>query len=106
MFLTIKKIKKEEKEALDRSIQQINDSIHESRINSLALYSKFEENLEILGITAVDDKLNESVPGTIKEIREAGIKIWILTGDKIETTKSIALSCGLLKKSTTQVNLM
>ena len=102
----MKKIKKEEKEALDRSIQEMNDSMQESRVNTLDLYAKFEENLEILGITAVEDKLIEQVPETIREIREAGIKIWILTGDKIETTKSIALSCGLFKKSTTQVNLM
>ena len=79
--------------------------MQESRTNRLALFAKFEENLKILGITAVEDKLDESVPETIREIREAGIKIWVLTGDKIETTKSIALSCGLFKKSTTQVNL-
>ena len=55
----MKKIKKEEKEALDRSIQEMNDSMQESRVNTLDLYAKFEENLEILGITAVEDKLIE-----------------------------------------------
>jgi phospholipid-translocating ATPase len=48
-----------------------------------------------LGITAVEDELQESVERVIKKLRAAGIKTWILTGDKMETTLHIAHKCDL-----------
>ena len=60
------------------------------------LYNKIENNLELLGATVVEDKLQEKVPETIKELRMAGIKIWVLTGDKADTAENIALSCNLI----------
>ena len=52
----------------------------------------------LLGGTAVEDKLQDNVPETIKEIRSAGIKMWVLTGDKLDTAKNIAISCKLFKE--------
>ena len=60
------------------------------------LYNKIENNLELLGATVVEDKLQDRVPETIKELRMAGIKIWVLTGDKADTAENIALSCNLI----------
>lgn len=40
--------------------------------------------------------MQEGVPEAILHIRQAGIKLWILTGDKIETAVNIGYSCGLL----------
>ena len=48
-------------------------------------YNQFEQNLTFLGITAVEDKLQYKVPETLKMVSDASIRIWILTGDKIET---------------------
>ncbi|CAG9988816.1 unnamed protein product [Clonostachys byssicola] len=56
-----------------------------------------ERSLHFLGITAVEDKLQQDVPETIEKLRRAGVKIWMLTGDKKETAISIAHSariCG------------
>lgn len=57
------------------------------------VYDKFERNLFLVGSTAVEDKLQEQVPETIKDLQTAGIKIWMLTGDKFETAENIGLSC-------------
>lgn len=58
--------------------------------------ANLEIDFEISGSTAIEDRLQEGVPEAILHIRKAGIKLWILTGDKIETAVNIGYSCGLL----------
>ncbi|XP_040274842.1 phospholipid-transporting ATPase VD [Bufo bufo] len=60
---------------------------------------KLETNLMLLGATGIEDRLQEGVPETIESLRKAGIKIWMLTGDKEETAVNIAYSCQLLEHS-------
>lgn len=60
---------------------------------------KIETNFDLVGSTAIEDKLQEGVPETIRHIKKAGIKLWVLTGDKIETAVNIGYSCGLLEDS-------
>lgn len=55
-----------------------------------------ERDLELLGGTAIEDRLQEAVPDTIALLADAGIKLWVLTGDKIETAINIGFSCNLL----------
>ena len=62
------------------------------------LYDLIENNLTLIGGTVVEDKLQDKVPETIKELRSAGIKIWVLTGDKLDTAENIGHSCNLLSK--------
>ena len=62
------------------------------------LYDLIENNLTLIGGTVVEDKLQDKVPETIKELRSAGIKIWVLTGDKLDTAENIGHSCNLLNK--------
>ena len=59
------------------------------------LANKIEKDLILLGVTAIEDELQDDVNGTLKDFSEAGIKLWVLTGDKKDTAKSIAYSCGL-----------
>ena len=63
------------------------------------VYAMVENNLILLGATIVEDKLQDNVPEVIKELREADIKIWMLTGDKLSTAYNIGLSCNLINKS-------
>ncbi|KAG7324489.1 hypothetical protein KOW79_012505 [Hemibagrus wyckioides] len=58
-----------------------------------------EENLTLLGATGIEDRLQENVPETIQSLREAGMKLWVLTGDKLETAVNIAYSCKLLDQN-------
>ncbi|XP_050803362.1 phospholipid-transporting ATPase IA isoform X2 [Gopherus flavomarginatus] len=62
-------------------------------------YELVEKNLQLLGATAIEDKLQDKVPETIETLMKADIKIWILTGDKQETAINIGHSCKLLKKN-------
>ena len=55
-----------------------------------------EHSLTILGATALEDKLQEGVPDAIATLHSAGIKLWILTGDKLQTAIEIGYSCNLL----------
>ncbi|OQR98060.1 phospholipid-transporting ATPase [Thraustotheca clavata] len=64
---------------------------------------ELETNLELLGATAIEDKLQPGVPDTIATLAEAGIKIWVLTGDKEETAINIGYACNLLHNNMKRV---
>jgi phospholipid-transporting ATPase len=56
-----------------------------------------EREFELIGATAIEDQLQDNVSQTIQRIRRAGVKVWMLTGDKKETAINIGISCGLLE---------
>ncbi|CAA2949310.1 phospholipid-transporting ATPase 1 [Olea europaea subsp. europaea] len=62
-----------------------------------------ENSLSILGASAIEDKLQQGVPEAIESLRNAGIKVWVLTGDKQETAISIGYSSKLLTSKMTQI---
>ncbi|XP_055538977.1 phospholipid-transporting ATPase ID isoform X2 [Wyeomyia smithii] len=61
-----------------------------------AIYDEIECEMQLIGVTAIEDKLQDGVPQTIANLQMAGIKIWVLTGDKQETAINIGYSCQLL----------
>ncbi|OAY73026.1 Phospholipid-transporting ATPase 1 [Ananas comosus] len=68
-----------------------------------AVAASIETNLEILGASGIEDRLQQGVPEAIESLRQAGIKVWVLTGDKQETAISIGYSCRLLTGEMTQI---
>jgi phospholipid-translocating ATPase len=64
-----------------------------------------ETKLELLGATAIEDKLQKGVPDAIDRFRRAGIRMWMLTGDKRETAINIGNSCRLIKDFSTVIVL-
>lgn len=52
-----------------------------------------------MAVTGVEDKLQDQVLETIEKFRDAGIQVWMLTGDKIETAKCIAIATGMNRKN-------
>ena len=52
-------------------------------------FETIERGLTLIGCTAVEDKLQEEVPEVIREIQDAGINFWVLTGDNLPTAKNI-----------------
>ena len=73
-----------------------NDASREEKIAKLE--NEMEKDLYIIGSTIVEDKLQDQVPETIRDLRLAGIKIWMLTGDKMDTAYNIGLNCNLISK--------
>lgn len=64
-----------------------------------------EREMILLGAAAVEDKLQEGVPECIDKLAQAGLKIWLLTGDKMETAVNIGFSCSLLRQDMRQLHL-
>ncbi|KFH12278.1 phospholipid-translocating P-type ATPase, flippase subfamily protein [Toxoplasma gondii VAND] len=67
-----------------------------------AVAERLEVQLELQGITGVEDKLQAGVADTIEKLRAAGIKVWMLTGDKVETAINIGFATSLLTREMTQ----
>jgi phospholipid-transporting ATPase len=67
--------------------------------------STIERNLHLIGATAIEDRLAEGVPECIAQLRKANIKVWVLTGDKMETAVNVGHSCNLLNKGMTLFTL-
>lgn len=57
-----------------------------------------EQDLELLGVTGVEDKLQHDVKPSLELLRNAGVKIWMLTGDKVETARCVAVSSKLVSR--------
>jgi phospholipid-translocating ATPase len=66
---------------------------------------KIERDLTLLGGTAIEDRLQDGVPDTIALLGDAGIKLWVLTGDKVETAINIGFSCNLLNNDLDLIRL-
>ncbi|KAL8694532.1 MAG: hypothetical protein Q9218_000863 [Villophora microphyllina] len=64
-----------------------------------AVKKHLEVNLELLGVTGVEDKLQKDVKASLELLRNAGIKIWMLTGDKVETARCVAVSAKLVSRT-------
>ncbi|KAL0351013.1 UNVERIFIED_CONTAM: putative phospholipid-transporting ATPase 8 [Sesamum radiatum] len=68
-----------------------------------AAADKIERDLILLGATAVEDKLQKGVPECIDKLANAGIKVWVITGDKMETAINIGYACSLLREDMQQI---
>uniref|UniRef100_A0A8C1NAQ2 Phospholipid-transporting ATPase n=1 Tax=Cyprinus carpio TaxID=7962 RepID=A0A8C1NAQ2_CYPCA len=79
--------------------QRASTSLQNRALKMEESYELIEKNLQLLGATAIEDKLQDKVPETIETLMKADIKIWILTGDKQETAINIGHSCKLLTKN-------
>ncbi|CAJ0943282.1 unnamed protein product, partial [Mesorhabditis belari] len=67
--------------------------------------ASIEKDFELLGVTAIEDRLQDGVPECIQALREAGIQVWVLTGDKSETAINIAYSTRLFFDSMDLLNI-
>lgn len=71
-------------------------AVHDREDKLEAVSDLIERDLTLLGGTAIEDRLQDGVPDTIALLGDAGIKLWVLTGDKVETAINIGFSCNLL----------
>lgn len=74
------------------------DDTKEERIQKVV--ARIEMSLDFVGLTAVEDRLQDGVPEAIATLKEAGSRVWVLTGDKTETAVNIAYSCRLFTDNT------
>ena len=101
-----KAISAEEYNEFDKKYKEIIYNINHKESDLYDLYDEIENGIELLGVTAIEDELQNRVQETINKFISIGIKICMLTGDKIETAKSIAANCNLISKNMNFINLV
>ena len=95
LAVAVKTLTLEDYQEFDESLTEAkkSKSPKDRKVKISALYEKMEDNLELVGAIGIEDKLQEGVKDTLVALGKAGIKVWILTGDKKETAIEISKSC-------------
>jgi len=95
LVITEKNLTEEEFLRWNKIYQEATQSMTRRQENIRRAIESLEINMKFLGITGVEDKLQDDVLSTLETLKHAGIKCWMLTGDKIETAITIAISTGI-----------
>ncbi|KAL3838195.1 hypothetical protein ACJIZ3_022786 [Penstemon smallii] len=104
LALAYKKLDEAEYTAWNEEFNKAKTSVGGDREAMLERVSdKMERDLILVGATAVEDKLQKGVPQCIDKLAQAGLKIWVLTGDKMETAINIGFACSLLRQGMKQI---
>ena len=98
LFIGMRILTQSEFDAFSKQLTEANLSLEGKDEKVAEAYKTVETDIYLLGATIVEDKLQDKVPETIRDLRLAGIKIWMLTGDKMNTAYNIGLSCNLINK--------
>ncbi|KAG8363760.1 hypothetical protein BUALT_Bualt19G0055900 [Buddleja alternifolia] len=103
LVMGMRELNLSEFEQWQSSYESANNAIMGRAVLLRKVANKVENHLHLLGGSAIEDKLQEGVPEAIESLRMAGIKVWVLTGDKQETAISIGYSSKLLTGNMTQI---
>ena len=99
LFIGMKVLSQYEYDTFTEQLRNANLDIEHKETKLNEAYAYIERDIYLIGATIVEDKLQDKVPETIRDLRLAGIKIWMLTGDKMNTAYNIGLSCNLISKN-------
>ena len=99
LVLTQKIISQEDFDNWNKEYIEALSSMENRKEKIAQTISKLENNMEFLCVTGVEDLLQDEVASTIDNLRNAGMKIWMLTGDKVETATCISISAGIKAKN-------
>ena len=102
LCLSMREIPEQEFQEWCQIFNQAATTVSGSRAEELDKAAELiEHDFLLLGATAIEDKLQEGVPDTIHTLQTAGIKVWVLTGDRQETAINIGMSCKLISEDMT-----
>ncbi|KAI8447975.1 putative aminophspholipid translocase, partial [Phakopsora pachyrhizi] len=97
LCLAYRKLDRAEFNSWQVRYQHVSASLASDRDQKVELVQdELERDLILLGATAIEDKLQDGVPESIQELKQAGIKVWVATGDKLETAVAIGRTCNLI----------
>ncbi|MFS8028414.1 putative P-type phospholipid transporter [Helianthus anomalus] len=104
LILAYRELNEKEYEEFNEKFTEAKNSVGADRDDKISeVTDQIENDLILLGATAIEDKLQKGVPETIDKLAQAGIKIWVLTGDKMETAINIGFACSLLRQGMKQI---
>lgn len=98
LTIASRRLSSEEYQEIDNLLEGASQSMTNREEELARSFNVIEAHLTLLGATGVEDQLQEEVQETLESLKVAGIKIWVLTGDKLETAVNIAHSCGHFKR--------
>uniref|UniRef100_K7GGJ0 Phospholipid-transporting ATPase n=1 Tax=Pelodiscus sinensis TaxID=13735 RepID=K7GGJ0_PELSI len=105
LCVAYKKFTHKEYDGVHRLLQNAKLALHDREKKLAEAYEQIEKNLILLGATAVEDQLQEKAADTIEALQKAGIKVWVLTGDKMETAAATCYACKLFRRNTQLLEL-
>lgn len=104
LVLAYREIDEDEYNSFDKAYTEAKNLMSADREEIIdRVADRIERDLILLGATAVEDKLQQGVPECIDKLAQAGIKLWVLTGDKMETAINIGFACSLLREDMKQI---
>ncbi|XP_070096118.1 phospholipid-transporting ATPase IH isoform X9 [Equus przewalskii] len=105
LCVAYKRLVQEEYEAICTLLQAAKLALQDREKKLAEAYEQIEKDLILLGATAVEDRLQEKAADTIEALQKAGIKVWVLTGDKMETAAATCYACKLFRRNTQLLEL-
>uniref|UniRef100_A0A452VAF5 Phospholipid-transporting ATPase n=1 Tax=Ursus maritimus TaxID=29073 RepID=A0A452VAF5_URSMA len=105
LCVAYKRLVPEEYESVCALLQAAKVALQDRERKLAEAYEHIEKDLILLGATAVEDRLQEKAADTIEALQKAGIKVWVLTGDKMETAAATCYACRLVRRSTQLLEL-
>ncbi|KAG8521155.1 LOW QUALITY PROTEIN: putative phospholipid-transporting ATPase IH, partial [Galemys pyrenaicus] len=105
LCVAYKRLAPEEYEGACRLLQAAKVALQDREKKLADAYEQIERDLTLLGATAVEDRLQEKAADTIEALQKAGIQVWVLTGDKMETAAATCYACRLFRSSTQLLEL-
>ncbi|CAJ2642055.1 unnamed protein product [Trifolium pratense] len=104
LILAYREVDEEEYDLFNKELMEAKSLVSADREQIVEeVLEKIEKDLILLGATAVEDKLQIGVPECIDKLAQAGIKLWVLTGDKMETAINVGFACSLLRQGMKQI---
>uniref|UniRef100_A0A8C3AS71 Phospholipid-transporting ATPase n=1 Tax=Cyclopterus lumpus TaxID=8103 RepID=A0A8C3AS71_CYCLU len=98
-------VQEEDYAQADAGLMEARLALQDREQKLMAVYNQVETGMSLIGATAVEDRLQEEAAETMEALQGAGIKVWVLTGDKMETAKSTCYACRLFQRNTELLEL-
>uniref|UniRef100_A0A8C7UF60 Phospholipid-transporting ATPase n=1 Tax=Oncorhynchus mykiss TaxID=8022 RepID=A0A8C7UF60_ONCMY len=105
LCVAYKLLSREEYDQADTGLREAKLALQDREEKLMAVYNQVETGMSLIGATAVEDRLQEEAAETMEALQGAGMKVWVLTGDKMETAKSTCYACRLFQRSTELLEL-
>ncbi|KAG7465093.1 hypothetical protein MATL_G00172590 [Megalops atlanticus] len=105
LCVAYKQLSVEEYARVDAGLQEARLALQDREERLMDVYNRVETGMSLIGATAVEDRLQEEAAETMEALQGAGMKVWVLTGDKMETAKSTCYACRLFQRGTELLEL-
>ncbi|XP_035390770.1 probable phospholipid-transporting ATPase IH isoform X2 [Electrophorus electricus] len=100
LCVAYKKLSGEDYEEVCHHLSSARLALHDRDKKLAEAYDLIERDFILLGATAVEDRLQDKAADTIESLHKAGMKVWVLTGDKMETAAATCYASKLFRRST------